>query len=123
MPLGPNGSGTYRSGIFDVLADEPNLAPGQQALPGSILILDGVFLHRPELVNWWTMSIWLEVDPATALTRWRTREGVGSSDVNAAENIRYVVGQQLYLAEADPTKRATRVVDNNDLLAPHLIQK
>lgn len=121
QPLGPSGNGKYRLGVFDLVSDAPKLEPAEQAPPNSILILDGVFLHQAELIDWWTMSIWLDVEPATALTRWRTREGVGSLDLNAAENSRYIAGQQIYIAEADPKNHATRLIDNNDLLAPRII--
>jgi len=120
-PLGPGGSGHYRTGVFDVRNDLPKLEPLEQALPESILLFDGIFLHRPELIKWWTWSVWLEVNPALSLARWRTRDGTGFSDPSAKENLRYINGQQLYLAEVDPKKRATRVVDNNDLLAPSVI--
>lgn len=121
QPFGPSGNGQYRLGVFDLGSDSPKLEPVEQAPPDTILILDGVFLHRPELISWWSWSIWLEVSPAVALARWRTREGVGSVDLNAAENARYIEGQQIYLVEAEPKRHARRVIDNNDLLAPRII--
>ena len=120
-PLGPRGSGHYRTGVFDVRNDLPKLEPLQQTVPKSILLFDGIFLHRPELIKWWTWSVWLEVNPALSLARWRMRDGMGSSNPAAEENSRYINGQQIYLAEADPKRRAARAVDNNDLLAPRII--
>ena len=47
--LGPGGSPRYRTAIFDHVADSPVDTPELRAEPGSILLLDGLFLHRPEL--------------------------------------------------------------------------
>jgi len=47
-PLGPGGSGRFRRAIFDVDADLTVESPEEQAAPGSILLFDGIFLHRPE---------------------------------------------------------------------------
>lgn len=120
-PLGPQGSGQYRTGVFDVQSDLPRVAPLEHAVPESILLFDGIFLHRLELIKWWSWSVWLEVSPTISLSRWRAREGGGSLDQGAEQNLRYLKGQELYLADADPRKRATRIVNNNDLLAPRII--
>lgn len=122
VPLGPGGDGRHRSRVFDVAADTPAVAPVATAAPGSVLVLDGIFLHRPELAPSWSWSVWLEVDRATSLARCVTRDGTGSPDPGAATNRRYVEGQLLYLAEVAPRERATRVVDNNDLAAPSLLR-
>ncbi len=61
-PLGPGGTGRFRRAVFDVDADVPVDAPEEQALPGSILFLDGIFLHRPELRSCWDYSIFLRVE-------------------------------------------------------------
>jgi hypothetical protein len=45
-PLGPGGTGRFRPAVFDVDADVAVDTPDEQALPGSILLLDGIFLHR-----------------------------------------------------------------------------
>jgi uridine kinase len=94
----------------------------EQAPPGGVLVLDGIFLHRRELRDRWSWSVWLEVDRAVALRRCAARDGSGSPDLLAEVNRRYVEGQNLYLREAEPRERATRVVDNTDLAAPTLLR-
>ena len=46
--------------------------------------------------------------------------GADAADPASEVNARYVGGQRLYLAEADPARRATWVLDNTDLDAPVL---
>ncbi|WP_432493554.1 nucleoside/nucleotide kinase family protein [Kineococcus auxinigenes] len=117
-PFAPRGHGRHRTHVFDARTDTADLAEQQQAVPDTILIVDGIFLHRPELRGYWTWSLWLEVDRATTLQRCVARDGSGSPDPADASNRRYVEGQQLYVREAAPQLQATHVVDNNDLTRP-----
>src|SRR5258707_1138329 len=48
-PLSPDGSGRYAAKRFDLDSDEPFDLNPQQAGPTAALIVDGIFLHRPEL--------------------------------------------------------------------------
>ena len=121
-PFGPGGHGRHRTRVFDVATDRPDLAPEATAAPGSVLVLDGIFLHRPGLAGHWSWSVWLEVDRAESLARCVARDGTGSPDPAAESNRRYVEGQLLYLAEAAPQEQATRVVDNTVLGAPRLLR-
>ena len=61
-PLSPGGSGRYRTAAFDHRSDAAVDMPEAQAAPGDILVLDGIFLHRPELRGYWDFSIFLDVD-------------------------------------------------------------
>ena len=117
-PLGPGGHGLYCSGVFDVGSDTPRIEPVMQASPGSILLLDGIFLHRPELSGWWSWSVWLDVIPEISFARIQERDGTGSADSSAKSNVRYREGQGLYVTEANPQSRASRMIDNNDLSTP-----
>ncbi|WP_432524286.1 uridine kinase [Kineococcus sp. SYSU DK006] len=121
-PFAPGGHGRHRTHVFDARTDTANLAEQQQAAPGTVLVVDGIFLHRPELRGAWTWSLWLEVDRATTLQRCVTRDGSGSPDPADASNRRYVAGQQLYVREAAPQQQATHVIDNDDLGHPALLR-
>ncbi|NTY00352.1 hypothetical protein [Deinococcus sp. JMULE3] len=55
-PLSPGGTLRYRPQVFDVTRDEPVPSPDLVAEPGSLLIVDGLFLHRPDLRDWWDDS-------------------------------------------------------------------
>ena len=68
-----------------------------------MLLLDGLFLHRKELRGWGDLSVLLDVSPDTAAARLLRREG-------APTRHRYVRGQELYFADAEPRAHATLVV-------------
>lgn len=121
-PLGPGGSLRYRTAILDVNSDQPLFEPEQIARPGSLLVVDGLFLHRPELRGLWDDSIFLRVDFAVSVPRGAARgPGFGSPDPEAESNRRYIGGNRLYFREAQPEKWAGVVVDNNDLKAPFIV--
>jgi len=119
-PLSPGGTGRYRVAVFDHRADEPIQTPELQASPGDILILDGIFLHRPELRAYWDYSIFLEVAFDISIPRGAQR-GEGSPDPGAPENRRYVEGQKLYLWTCEPQRFASVTINNDDLLAPYVV--
>lgn len=120
-PLGSGGSGEYRMKAFDHLTDSSVQGDPSQALPNSILLLDGIFLHRPELLSYWDFSVFLDVDFSVSIPRGAQRgPGFGSPDPEAESNRRYVDGQKLYIDRCQPKKNATIVIDNNDLEAPRI---
>lgn len=119
-PLSPGGSGRYRAAVFDHVIDVPVSAPECEALPASILVFDGIFLHRPELRDHWDISVYLDVAFEVSVPRCGQRDGT-SPDPEAAANRRYVEGQMLYLRTCDPRARATLTIDNNDLSTPVIV--
>lgn len=120
-PFGPGGSGRYRMALFDHVADAPVDVPERVAAAGAIVIVDGIFLHRPELAGCWDISVFLDVAFAVSASRMATRDG-SDPDPAASANRRYVEGQRLYLAACDPRSHATIVVDNNDVAAPRIVR-
>jgi uridine kinase len=119
-PLSPGGSGRYRSAIFDHRLDAPVAMPEAQAVPGAILVFDGIFLHRPELRLYWDYSIFLQVGFDISILRMARRDA-GSPDPHASANRRYVEGQALYLRACDPARHATITINNEDLAAPYIV--
>ncbi|MEM7112060.1 MAG: uridine kinase [Chloroflexota bacterium] len=119
-PLSPGGSQRYQTAIFDHRTDLNVVVPAEHAALDSILVFDGIFLHRPELRSYWDFSIFLDVGFRVSIPRGAQR-GEGSADPEAAENYRYVEGQRIYLRECEPKKHATIVVNNDDLLAPFIV--
>lgn len=118
-PLGPDGNLRFRRQVFDVQRDHPHVAELEQAQPGDILLLDGLFLHRPELRALWDDSVFLKVDFAVSVPRGASRgPGFGSPDPSAPCNRRYIDGNRLYFAESNPEGIAGVIVNNNDLQHP-----
>ena len=119
LPLGPNGSRRFRRAVFDYLTDTEVDAPLETADQDAILLFDGVFVHRPELLPYWDLTIFLDARFDVTIPLTAHRSG-GSFDIEAEENRRYVQGQQFYLSECDPMSLATFVIDHNDVENPLL---
>jgi uridine kinase len=121
QPLGPDGSGRYRSRVFDLRADEPVGDPPAPAPEDAVLLLDCVFLLRPELNDLWDFRVVVEVHADEALRRAlvRDEELFGSPDeaLRRYRN-RYVPGQRLYVDEVDPVSLADVVIENTDVSSP-----
>lgn len=122
-PLSPGGSRYFRTGVFDEVSDLPIKVPDQLAPLNAVLLLDGIFLHRAELLAYWDLSIFLDVDFKVSIPRGaQRRPGHGSADPAAPENRRYVEGQKLYFRTCNPREQATLLIDNNDLCAPRMVR-
>src|SRR5690606_18263864 len=66
-PFHTSGSTSFVLTGFDEVRDQPVFQPKwMSAGPDAILIMDGVFLLRPELVGMWNYSIWLKTAPMTS---------------------------------------------------------
>jgi uridine kinase len=122
-PLGADGNRRYRRRVFDFRRDAAIDEPPETAADDAILLLDGVFLLRPELRAHWDYRIFVEASFATTVARARSRDLAlfGSEDeVVRRYTQRYVPGQRLYLAEARPTAIADAIIANDDPSAPTL---
>lgn len=123
-PLGPGGSGVYCAAIFDHLANSPVPMLWSSAEPRSVLVCDGIFLHRPELRDAWDLSIFLDAPFGVTIPRGAGRgPGSGSADVGAPSNQRYIEGQRLYLRENEPQRLANVVIDYSDFANPVFIAR
>lgn len=105
--------------VHDVEREEPiSLAPVAPPKRG-VLLFDGIFLHRRELIDLWDLSIWLGVPFSVSVPRGAARDET-DPDPSAPSQHRYVEGQRLYLAECSPRTVATLVIDNTDLDRPRI---
>ncbi len=116
----PLGSGEpIMPAIWDVARDESITPDPVVVPPRGVVLVDGIFLHRPELRDLWDATVWIEVPFAVSVPRGNARfAGAHDPDPEAPSNSRYVGGQRLYLQEADPRSHATWVFDNTDLAQP-----
>lgn len=97
--------------------DDRVAPPGlPRGLPAdAVLVVDGVFLNRPELSGNWKHSIWLEV------SQQETERRLGRAGVLPEGIERIRAGQSRYRSHLDPTARATTLIDNNDPEHPRRI--
>ena len=119
-PLGPGGNRLFKKTTFDFRSDKAITTPVELADNAAVLIMDGVFLLRPVLVDCWDFKIFLDVDFDITLQRAIERDSFMGSEAEIVSkyNERYIPGQKLYLKEAKPKQKADIVIDNNDLLNP-----
>ena len=113
-PFRLGGSAGFVTAAFDVARDAPVETDFTTAPKDATLIVDGIFLNRPELRGLWNFSVWLEVPREIAEARMAERDGVASKP-------RYELGQELYLAEARPRAAASAIVDNSDYDHPRRV--
>lgn len=114
-PFRMGGSTAFVTAAFDTGRDaeiEPKWTTGPD---DAILIIDGVFLNRPELRGLWNYSIWLDV-PRDLAGR-HAQPQAGSDDAGE----RLSGGQNLYWAEARPRTAAVAIIDNTDVEHPRRV--
>jgi len=107
----------FQLAAFDLARDTAVESAWVTAPRDAVLIVDGIFLHRPELRGLWDWSVWLDVPVDVTFLRMAERDGT-DPDFLAASNARYRDGQELYLRDARPRAAASAIVDNTDLEHP-----
>jgi uridine kinase len=107
----------FVTAAHDLDQDRRIEAAADVAPADAVLLVDGLFLLRPELRDVWNWSVWLDVPLDVAFLRMAERDG---SDPNplATSNARYRDGFELYLKDGDPRGRASVIVDNTDSAHP-----
>jgi uridine kinase len=121
-PLSPAGTGRYVARHFDLDNDRLFDVVVKQAQPAAALIIDGIFLHRPELRSYLDLSIFLKVDFDVSVPRGAQRgPALDATDAASPSNQGYIGGQRRYLSECEPEQRAGIVIDYNDLGEPKIL--
>ena len=125
-PLGPDGNRRYRPAIFDFRLDTAVNAREEEASADAVLLMDGVFLHAPELRPHWDYSIFVRTRFEVTVARAEVRDQALLGDATTVRRRyaeRYVPGQRLYLAEIDPERHADVIVINDDVACPVLEER
>lgn len=127
--LKPLSSGNlkYREAAFDYRTDKKVDISIKKAADDAILVMDGIFLFRTELIGYWDVKIFLDVGFEVILQRALKRaKDQGSleseKDIMNAYNQRYIPGQKLYLQEANPREKADVLINNNDYENPVIVR-
>lgn len=122
-PLSPGGNRRYRTRIFDIKKDIHVTEKERKAQESAILIVEGIFLFRKELLSYWDYKIFLDVPFDVTLERMLTRDSSLFSSENEERILfekRYMPGQNLYLKEAAPQKNSDIIIDNSDFNNPKI---
>ncbi len=120
-PLGPGGDRRYRPAVYDWHTDTALSEPAATAAADAVLLLDGVFLQRPELVDQWDLRVFVSSSFERIVARARVRDLARLESVAEVERrfrVRYLLAQQLYFAEARPLEHADIVVHNDEFQRP-----
>lgn len=125
-PLSENGDLHYQTAMFDFKTDA-NVHPSLGIAPdNAILLFDGIFLQRPELVPYWDFTIFVDVSFEVALARALERDLPLFGDkaiVLERYQKRYIPAQRHYMDLCHPRDHANLVVENDDPLNTRLIFK
>jgi uridine kinase len=120
-PLGPGGTLEYQTAAYDHRDDMAVCPVAAKAPADAVLVLDGVFLLRPELRGRWDLKIHLSVQPSEILRRGRIRDLdlYGSiEEVDRRYLSRYLPAQEIYQADDRPIEHADFIVINDDPARP-----
>jgi uridine kinase len=118
------GVARIRTAGFDYRRDEP-VDRSADVAANAVLLIDGVFLLRPELRDLWDIGIYLDVPETVTLARAVERDlSLFGSEAAVRQRYaaRYLPGQALYRAEASPTEVADLLVDNSDPGRPVIVR-
>ena len=117
-----SGARTVQTARFDHKSNHEITSAFAEPEACSVLLIDGIFLHRDELARFWDLSVFLDVPFVVSYMRMAARDG-SNPDPDAPENHRYLEGQRIYLRQCKPQDRATVLIDNADLEAPRIVRE
>jgi uridine kinase len=120
-PLGPDGDRRYQHAVYDLDTDTAVSQPATTAPADAVLLLDGVFLLRPELIDRWDLSIFVSAPFEQILDRARIRDLAllgSTAEVERRFRTRYIPAQKLYFAAARPADHADIIVHNDEPRRP-----
>ena len=82
-------------------------------------------MFRPELVNYWDIRIFVDVDFKITVKR-AVKRATEIEYIGAEQEIldkyekRYIPGQQLYFEQAQPKEKADIIINNSDFENPEI---
>jgi uridine kinase len=123
LPLGPGGNRRCRTRIHDLQNESPVRDKYIRVPADAILLMDGIFLHRPNLIDFWDFRIFVHIDFDTCLQRAMQRDLRLLGSVEAVKQRyleRYIPAQRQYLESVNPQTLANVVVDNHLPLNPQM---
>ncbi|HRQ22576.1 MAG TPA: hypothetical protein PLF42_04015 [Anaerolineales bacterium] len=124
QPLEPQGNRRIRLSAFDFKTEQETASEEQTATNDHILIFEGVFLFRPELIRYWDVKFFVEIGFETSLNRALERDQYlfgSKGEIEKRYNERCIPGQKIYLEAVHPQQKADIVIDNNDFMNPAII--
>ncbi|WP_078380689.1 nucleoside/nucleotide kinase family protein [Sutcliffiella halmapala] len=122
LPLGPEGSRHYQTMSLDLVKDEFVTQDAKVADRDSLFIIDGTFLFKKELSDFYDFKILINTDFEIARKRGAKREEANFGSYEKADKMflhRYHAASKLYLDQHSPHLHADVVINNNDFDYPY----
>lgn len=122
-PLGREGNRNCRVKAFDFRMETKIHTDEITATNDHILIFEGVFLFRREIVQFWDLKIFVDIDFQVSIKRALNRDLYlfgDEKEIIRKYQERYIPGQKLYFGAENPKVKADIVIDNNDFTKPFI---
>ncbi|HDR7518172.1 hypothetical protein AB1I92_11540 [Bacillus mobilis] len=123
-PLGPDGNLQYETISHNLKTDIPVHNEPLMAQPNMVLIVDGTFLLKKDVMHLFDYKIFVDTDFETARKRGAKRETEAFGSYEKAEKMflnRYHAACKIYIDEHNPKSYADVVYRNSDLANPEVI--
>jgi uridine kinase len=120
-PLGPGGDRRFQQAVYDKVTDTARSEQVTTAPADAVLVFDGVFLLRPELIDQWDLRIFVSAPFEKTVDRARTRDQTpftSAAEVERRYGSRYIPSQQFYFDTAHPADHADIIVYNDEPRQP-----
>jgi uridine kinase len=114
------------SKIFDLHSDKPQSIEISIS-EDSIVIVEGVFLFKPDMIDFFDIKVFIDVEREVITERMIARDLPSDATSLEIENYRtrieqkYMAGQDIYLSKSDAKNKADIVIDNNDYKNPIIV--
>lgn len=125
-PLRDSENRRIRRTLFSISTNMEVNSDYESVAEDAIVLCDGIFLMRPELMDFWDITIFVDITLDTALQRVVEREirNYGSYEtIKQMYEQRYFAGQKIYFDRCHPYQRADLIIDNNDIRNPLVIEQ
>ena len=122
-PAGADGNGSVVLCAHDPLTGIDHRDTVVDAPTDAVLIVDSVFAMRPEYIEFWDFTIWLDIDDELSRIRGVKRD-TATEGAGAAERLhrdRYRVAEEIYKTEVDPIALVDVVIDNTHFSHPRIV--
>ena len=112
---------SYRRRWHDPVTDTPADDEPETVPAGGVLLVDGVFAQRTELVDLWDLVVYVDARPEVRVSRMAARDGVPDEPEHPDQR-RVLDAQRIYLTRCRPRERADVVIDNTDPATPGIVR-
>ncbi len=108
---------------LDLLRDTWTVERHYSVNSNTVVLLEGVFLFRPDIAHFLDLTIFLQVDEGTVIDRARKRDiPLHGEEIMQKYQSKYLPAQRVYLEKYPPEQNADVIIDNNDWASPKVVK-